>query len=298
MNRTTPTLIGRLAARVEPVYYLMVMPAVLLFVVFLVTPLVYGVSASFTNFTGYGEADFVGLSNYFALFKDPQVVQAYGFTIGMALICTVLVNGLSLLLAMLLNAHTPFRGFFRAMFFVPKVLPMIVIAFVFNFIFSKAVPSLVRDITGSDAPSILSDPNLAWIAIVIVTVWQACAFTTVIYLAGLQTISEDIYEAAQIDGAGTWRRFRSVTLPLIGPFLTINIVLSIKDFLQIFDQIIGLTQGGPGTSTQSVALLIYRGGIGGSDYGYQMANAVVYLIVILLFSGVYLRFSSRKAAKL
>ncbi|AZH79316.1 sugar ABC transporter permease [Microbacterium sp. Y-01] len=276
----------------------MVLPALVLFVAFLVVPLVAGVSASFTDYAGYGDADFVGLDNYIALFKDPQVAQAYLFTIGMALVCTVLVNVVSLFLAILLNVHTPARGFFRALFFVPKVLPMIVIAFVFNFIFSKAATGLLEQVTGESASSILSDPNLAWIAIVVVTIWQASAFTTVIYLAGLQTIPEEIYEAAQIDGAGAWRRFRSMTLPLIGPFLTINIVLSIKDFLQIFDQIVGLTDGGPGTSTQSVAMLIYRGGIGGSEYGYQMANAVIYLLVILLFSGAYLRFSSRKAATL
>lgn len=287
----------RLRARVDPIYYAMVLPALLLFAVFLITPLFYGIGASFTNFVGYGEADFVGWRNYIALWRDPQVVQAYVFTIGLALVCTVLVNVLSLFLAIMLNVDTRFRSFFRALFFVPKVLPMIVIAFVFNFIFSKAVPSLISGMSGQDTASILSDSNTAWIAIVIVTVWQACAFTTIIYLAGLQTIPEDIFEAAQIDGAGSWRRFRSMTLPLIGPFLTINIVLSIKDFLQIFDQIIGLTDGGPGTSTQSVAMLIYRGGVGGSDYAYQMANAVVYLIVILLFSGVYLRFSSRKDAQ-
>ena len=107
--------------------------------------------------------------------------------------------------------------------------------------------------------NILGDPNLAWIGIVIVAVWQAIAFNTILYLAGLVTITEDLYEAASIDGAGVWTKFWKITFPLIAPFFTINMVLAMKNFLMVFDQIIALTGGGTGTSTESISLLIYRG---------------------------------------
>jgi raffinose/stachyose/melibiose transport system permease protein len=127
-------------------------------------------------------------------------------------------------------------------------------------------------------------------------VWQAAAFNIILYLAGLQTIQPEIYEAAAIDGARTWRRFRSITFPLIGAYFTINMVLSFKSFLQVFDQIVALTNGGPGTSTESIALVIFRGGFQGGEYGYQMANAVVYLFAIIILSFIQLRFLQRREA--
>ena len=124
--------------------------------------------------------------------------------------------------------------------------------------------------------------------------WQSVAFNIIIYIAGLQTVPREIYEAAAIDGAGSWRQFRSITFPMIAGFFTINMVLSLKGFLQVFDHIVALTNGGPGTATESVALLIYKGGFQGGEYGYQIANSVIFLIVIVAFSIVQLRFLQRR----
>ena len=118
----------------------------------------------------------------------------------------------------------------------------------------------------------------------------------ILYLAGLQTIPAELYEAAGLDGASYWRQFSSITFPMIGAFFTINMVLSLKGFLQAFDQIVALTNGGPGTATESVAMVIYRGGFQGGEYGYQMANSVVYLLVIVAVSVIQLRTLQRKEA--
>ena len=115
------------------------------------------------------------------------------------------------------------------------------------------------------------------------------SFNTILYLAGLQTVPGDIYEAAAIDGTGPWRRFFSITFPLIAPFFTINMVLSMKGFLMVFDHIVALTGGGPGQSTESISLLIYRGGFGGGEFAYQSANAVIYFIIIVAISIFQLR---------
>ncbi len=127
-------------------------------------------------------------------------------------------------------------------------------------------------------------------------VWQSCAFAIIIYLSGLQTIPAELYEAASLDGAKPWRQFTSITFPLISAFFTINVVLSLKGFLQVFDPIVALTNGGPGTSTESVTLLIFRGGFSGGEFAYQTANAVIFFIVITIVSLFQFRVLQRREA--
>ncbi|MFC5123751.1 carbohydrate ABC transporter permease [Pseudoclavibacter helvolus] len=187
------------------------------------------------------------------------------------------------------------RNFFRGVFFVPYVLAILVIGYVFQFIFSNSLPQLLPNIPFI-AENILTNPDLAWVAIVILAVWQSCAFSIIIYLAGLQTIPGDLYEAASLDGASPWRQFTAITFPLISAFFTINVVLSLKGFLQVFDPIISLTNGGPGTSTESVTMLIFRGGFSGGEFAYQTANAVIFFIVITVISLLQFRVLQRREA--
>jgi raffinose/stachyose/melibiose transport system permease protein len=172
---------------------------------------------------------------------------------------------------------------------------VLIVGFIFNYIFAHMLPQ-IGDALHLDVLSrnILGDPNLAWIGVVIVASWQSIAFNTILYLAGLQTISSDIYEAAAIDGTGKWREFWSITFPLIAPFFTINMVLSLKNFLMVFDQIVAMTGGGPGQSTESISYLIYKGGFQGGDFAYQSANAVIYFIVIVVISVLQLRFLQKR----
>lgn len=283
--------------RISRTFYWMVLPAVLLFFVLHTIPVLNGVFFSMTNYAGYGEWDFTWFTNYVNLFKDDQVLNAYAFTFGFALVSTVLVNVIALAIAMGLNSRIKFRTGLRGIFFIPNILSILVIGYVFNYLFSNSLPEIASRL-GIDAlsTSILANPDLAWVGIVILAVWQAAAFNIIIYLAGLQTIPGELYEAASLDGASTWRKFTSITFPLIGPFFTINMVLSLKNFLQVFDHIMALTAGGPGTSTQSVSLLIYRGGFQGGEYAYQTANAVIFLVVIVLISVFQLRVLQRREA--
>lgn len=284
-------------SRVSRTFYWMVLPAVLLFFVLHTVPVLNGIFFSMTNYAGYGEWDFTWFTNYVNLFKDDQVLDAYAFTFGFALVSTVLVNVISLAIALGLNSRIKFKTGLRGIFFIPNILSILVIGYVFNYLFSNSLPEIASGL-GIDAlsTSILANPDLAWVGIVILAVWQAAAFNIIIYLAGLQTIPGELYEAASLDGASAWRTFRSITFPLIGPFFTINMVLSLKNFLQVFDHIMALTAGGPGTSTQSVSLLIYRGGFQGGEYAYQTANAVIFLVVIVLISVFQLRVLQRREA--
>jgi raffinose/stachyose/melibiose transport system permease protein len=146
--------------------------------------------------------------------------------------------------------------------------------------------------------SILSSTKLAWIAIMIVCAWQAIAMNTIIYISGLQTVPEDVYEAGDLDGATGWKRFRYLTFPLIIPFFSINMVLCIKNFLMVFDQIMALTKGGPAQSTESISYLIYNNGMSGGQFGFQSANAVVFFIVIVIISVVQMKITSQKEEQL
>jgi raffinose/stachyose/melibiose transport system permease protein len=276
-------------------YLLMAVPGFILFFIFHTYPALQGIFYSFTDWKGYGNWNFVGIKNYINVFKDDRALDAYIFTFKFAVISTIIVNIFSLLVAMGLNAKIKFHKTLRAVFFLPFILSILIVGFIFNFIFTHLLPTMGQNL-GIEMLSrnILGDPNLAWIGIVIVAVWQAVAFNTILYLAGLVTISEDLYEAASIDGAGVWTKFWKITFPLIAPFFTINMVLAMKGFLMVFDQIVALTGGGPGQSTESISLLIYRGGFEGGQFAYQSANAVIYFIVIVVVSLVQLKFLEKR----
>ncbi|OCA85891.1 sugar ABC transporter permease [Bacillus sp. FJAT-27225] len=279
-------------------YLLIAVPAFALFFIFHTFPALQGIFYSFTDWKGYGDWNFVGLKNYLNVFKDDRVGGAYLFTFQFAIVSTILVNVISLLVAMGLNSKIKFQKTLRAVYFLPYILSILIVGFIFNFIFAHMLPR-VGESLGWDwlAKNILGDPDLAWLGIVIVAVWQSVAFSTILYLAGLVTISEDLYEAASIDGAGAWRKFWSITFPMIAPFFTINMVLSMKGFLQVFDQIVALTGGGPGRATESISLLIYRGGFEGGEFAYQSANAVIYFIVIVAISVFQLKVLNKREAE-
>ncbi|MBS7428116.1 ABC transporter permease subunit [Virgibacillus pantothenticus] len=273
----------------------MTIPAVILFFIFHTFPLLQGIFYSFTNWRGYGDWDFIGLSNYVNVFKDMRALNAYGFTFQFAIVSTVLVNIFSLLIALGLNANIKFQKTLRAVYFLPNILSILIVGFIFQFIFTIFLPQF-SDALGIQAlaTNILGSPDYAWVGVVIMAVWQATAFNTILYLAGLQTVPEDVYEAAAIDGASPWKRFWKITFPLIAPFFTINMVLALKTFLMVFDHIIALTGGGPGYATESISVLIYRGGFEGGQFGYQSANAVIYFIVIVALSIIQLRFLQKR----
>lgn len=132
----------------------------------------------------------------------------------------------------------------------------------------------------------------------IVCAWQAIAMNTIIYISGLQTVPEDVYEAGAIDGATGWNKFKNLTFPLILPFFTINMVLCVKNFLMVFDQIMALTKGGPAQSTESISYLIYQNGMAGGQFGFQSANAVIFFLVIVAISVTQMTVLGKKEEQL
>lgn len=281
----------------ERTFLLITIPILALFFCFNTLPLIKGVIYSFTNFRGYGEFDWVGIRNYTDLFTDARVGKSYRFTFKLAIVATIVVNVLSLVLALGLNSKIKFKSALRGMYFVPNILGALVVGYIFNYFFTYILPAVVK-MMGGKGDSILASSKWAWVAIVIVCAWQSVAMNTIIYISGLQTVPEDVYEAGSLDGATGWKKFKNLTFPLILPFFTINMVLCMKNFLMVFDQIMALTKGGPAQSTESISFLIYNNGMAGGQFGFQSANAVVFFVVIVVISVLQMNFLGNKEEQL
>ena len=282
---------GRRLSSKSRTYLGMLIPVVILFFAFNTLPLIIGAFYSFTNYRGYGSWDFVGLRNYFDLFIDSRVWNSYFFTFKYAIVGTILVNVISLLMGLALNSKIRFKSTLRGIYFVPNILGGLIVGYIFSFIFTYIIPAVGETFNIEWIQnSILADERYAWIGVLIVGVWQAVAMNTIIYISGLQTIPEDVYEASRIDGAGKFLTFRKITLPLLMPFISINLVLSTKNM--------PLTKGGPAQSTESISYLIYRNGMDGGQFGFQSANAVIFFVLIVTISVIQMRMTGKKEEQL
>ena len=282
--------------KVEPLYYLFLFPAVLMFTLAITLPGMIGIFFSFTDSIGIGTWKMIGLTNYLALFSDPAILQSYLFTFGFALATVLVVNVTAFLLAVGLTAKIRFKTGLRTIFVIPMVISGIIIAYVFNFLFSNSLPAAGSAVGISWLEtSLLANPDLAWIAIVIVTAWQAIPGTLLIYIAGILSIPGDVYEAADIDGANKAQQLLRITLPLVFGYVVINFILGFKNFLNAYDIIVGLTNGGPGTATRSIAMTIIAG-FNGGDYSYQMANATIFFIITIIISVIQLSLTRGRSA--
>ena len=213
------------------------------------------------------------------------------------LITIPIVNVVSLILAMALNSKIRFKSGLRGLYFLPNILGGLVVGYIFNYFFTYILPQIAI-MLGFEGNSMLASSKTAWLAIAVVCAWQSIAMNTIIYISGLQTVPEDVYEAGSLDGATGFAKFRYLTFPLILPFFTINVVLCMKNFLMVFDQIMSLTKGGPAQSTESISYLIYNNGMSGGQFGFQSANAVVFFIVIVVISVLQMHFLGKKEEQL
>ena len=228
---------------------------------------------------------FSGLGNYRRLLADPEMLGALGRTLLFTLESVVLQLALGLGIALLFVRESRVMGLVRALFMAPMMLAPIFAAMVWRLLYSDDFGLLRYALVllgVEDPPSWLGDPALALHAVVLVNIWQWTAFVVLFLLAALQSIPAELYEAARIDGAGSWRRFRSITLPLLAPALVAVALFRAVDAVKVLDIVFVLTAGGPGTSTQTLSFLVYRTGLGFFDLGYASAQALMVLLIILL----------------
>jgi ABC-type sugar transport system permease subunit len=277
--------------------WLFLTPALLILIAFTLYPMVQAVWLSLTDYNLIRAAEFVGLANYVELFQDPSFWNAFGNTILYALVVTPVTVILALVFAIMLNQRFAGRGFARTAIFLPFIVSLGIIAIAWAFLLDPNIGLLsywLSLIGIVPEQGWLSDPRYAMAAVMIVGVWKNVGFYMVIYLAGLQSIPVDMYEAARLDGAGPWQRFRSITLPLLSNQTLLVSVLALIATLQAFDQIWVMTRGGPFFRTETLVMLIYREGFQELRFGYASAISFVLLVFVFILSMIQFGFLRRK----
>jgi raffinose/stachyose/melibiose transport system permease protein len=238
---------------------------------------------------------FIGLRNFFVVFRDKRFGKALLFNLRYCVVLTICIVVLGIVIALLLNRHIRGITFFRAVHFLPAVLSGLTVGLIFNQIMYRALPPIGQALgIGWLSNNLLSSPRTAMLGILFVHVWQGVALPTLLFLAGLQTIPEDLLEAAAIDGAGPFRRFHRVALPFLMPVLSVVMVLTVKSGLMVFDYVKALTDGGPGGSTESISLLIYSNAFVENKYSYAIAEAILAGVIIALVSAVQISLTDKK----
>ena len=276
----------------------LVTPFLVFYVLFLVGPLVYDVVLSFfnTSLVKSGLGSFVGFANYTELFRDHQFWSAMWHTILFTLVSTPPLVILPLFFAIVVNRIKHGQWFFRLAFFLPYILPSAAIALVWLFIYEPGYGLIAGffNLIGAGDPGWLSDPNVALYSIVLVTVWWTIGFNFVLYLAGLQDISRELYEASALDGASRWQQTWRLTIPMLGRTTTLVTVLQIIASLKIFDQVYLILQGGPNYSSRPAIEWIYDTAFTSQRVGYASAASFILFIVILIVSFVWLALVRRQ----
>jgi multiple sugar transport system permease protein len=287
----------------NPLYFLLfAVPGAALFAVFVLWPLLVAFSSSFTNENVYRvTTSFVWFDNYGRLFTDPAFLQTLRNTVILTLIGVIVPNALGLGIAVLLDRVGWAFNAMRAVFFVPVVLSSVVVAVIWQQMLKDdgLLNSSLRSFGVTDPPGWLSDPSLALYSVGWIAAWQAVGVCVVLYLAGLQSISKELLEAASIDGAGPIRRFRAITWPLLAPSVTIMTVLSLIGGFKIYDQVKVMTNGGPGVGTTStLAFDVVHTGIDAGAVGYGAAKAAIMFLIIAGISLLSLRIMRKREVDL
>lgn len=284
--------------------YVFLLPGLLLYAVIVIYPTVAGGVMAFTDWRGGRESpNFVGLKNFAMIFGDPEAFGALTNTLLIAITLTIVQNIVGLSLALALNTkmlafktQMMARIVLRLAFFLPTLLPSVIVGFLWQFILTPSGPlNGALGAVGLDGlqQNWLGDPNVALWSVIGVVMWGSVGVTMVIYLAGLQGIPAELYEAAAIDGGSTWKQFRHVTLPLLIPATTVCLSLTLIGALKIFDQVFVMTGGGPGYATQTMSLLMYKEAFVSRQYGYSTAIALCLAMLVFAMAMLQLRFLKR-----
>lgn len=266
--------------------YIFIGPAALLFAAFSLIPIIIAITLSFQDTQTLGEGQWVGLDNYAQMGSDrlfrTALLNTLVFTIGT--VPTAMAAGLGLAVA--LNRPLPGRGVLRAMFFVPMVAAGVVVGVIMSWIFNVdyGVANNALALFGIDRMPWLTSPSMAMFTLIMVVVWTRIGFCMVIYLGALQSIPSELKEAAAIDGAGRWARFRSITLPMLTPTTSILLILNVVFSIQAFDVIYVMTGGGPGFSTTVLIQYVFRSAFQDGEMGYAAALGLVLVGILLVFT--------------
>ncbi len=279
--------VGRRKMKYDFEYFVFIFPAFFLFLIFFIIPFFSGIYYSLTSWNGISKHPrFVGIENYMKIFASDSVFwDSFANTLIFTAGHVILVNVFSFILALILTKEIRFKKGLRVVFFLPNVLSMVIIGQIWSFIFGQASSELGRFFgIGFLNSGWLTNPDIALYSVILASLWQAMGWYMLIYVAGLEAVPQEVIEASVIDGAGGFRRYISVIIPLVIPSVTICLFLTLTNSLRVFDIVYAMTQGGPGYATTTVILDIYNTSFNSFLYGYGTAKSVLFLFFILGFS--------------
>jgi ABC-type sugar transport system permease subunit len=288
-----PLSIKQTKLKVNIVPYLFLIVPMLLFLIWVIGPMIYTFYLSFTNWDGVSAAQFVGIKNYVLLFKDPifRIALVNNMKWLVSLITVPVVLGLAL--AMALNSNIPGARIFKTAVFMPYVLSFVIAGMIFGWMYHPAGGLLNSTLhaMGLDFMTAgwLSDPKLATWCIIVAAIWRQVGYIMILYLAGLQSVDPTLIDAARVDGCNSWQLFRRVIFPLLGPVTVIIMTISIIDSLRSFDLVFVMTRGGPANSSSVLANFMYIESFNNYKMGYGAAISVILFLISAVFIFIYLR---------
>ena len=272
-------------------YFIMTVPALFIFITFFILPLIFTARYSFYNWTNYAkEITFSGLDNYKKLLSDRTLSKGIMNTLQYAIINVLLQSLIALPVSVALNSKLKGRNIFRAIYFTPAVLSTLVVGYLWKYLLSASDYGFVNQIIaglGLEKVNFLGNGKTGLWSIILIEVWQWFGWAMVIYLGNLQSISDDLYEAAAMDGANAWDRFWHITIPGLAPAIKINLVTGMISGLKVFDIVLATTNGGPAHQTETILTLMFSKFSDG-NYGYASAFGMVFLAVSMLLAVVLL----------
>jgi len=273
--------------------YLFILPTFLGYTAFIVGPILAAIGISFTKYDILSPATFVGLDNYVRLLNDPRLRTVYSNTIFFTVFAVSLNVGVGLVLAVLLNRHlpSPIRYVLRSAYFFPVLVALVYSSIIWQFLYQKDTGIFNYYLGLLNVAPIPWLSNRQWVlpSIIILDVWRNAGFAMLVFLAGLQNISQEYYEAAQLDGANRFQLFRHITVPLISPTIFFNLVIYMIGALQVFDSIMVLTKGGPGDASRSLVIYIYENAFQFFEMGYASAVAITLFVIIVILTLIQFR---------
>jgi len=290
------------------VFWLFLAPVLFAFLMVIVIPFFLGIFYSFTDWSSSARAggmSFVGLSNFTESLKDPSFLYSFIITFVYTALNVVFINVVSFALALLVTSAIKGRNLYRVGFFLPNLIGGLILGYVWQFIFNNAIPSL-GGIFAVPENYLLANRGSAVFGLVIVGTWQYAGYIMMIYVAALESVPQELHEAATIDGAGGWQRLRNITLPMVAQAFTITLFLTLVNSFKQFDVNVSLTNGGPSTmflgkpifGTELLALDIYRTAFVANDLAQGQARAFVFFLVLVIISVLQVRFSKSREVEL
>lgn len=276
---------GGMEKTLRKYFPLFVLPTLAAFIIGFIIPFGQGIYLSFCKFTTVNNAKWVGVSNYFTAFQDATFAHAFWFTIAFAVVATLLINLLAFMVALVLTRGIKGTNVFRTIFFMPNLIGGIVLGYIWQILINCVLSLVGKPLLALNTPA-------GYWGLIILMAWQQVGYMMIIYIAGLQNVSPDLLEAAQIDGANSWQSLLKVKLPMVMPSITICLFLTLTNGFKLFDQNLALTGGDPAKSTEMLALNIYNtfyGRTGPQWMGIGQAKAVIFCLLVVAISMIQLR---------